>query len=43
MTSHKINYTNKLRKRILKEKKTSNKKFITSYRDIKKYLKNLQN
>ena len=27
MTSHKINYTNKLRKRILKEKKTSNKKF----------------
>jgi hypothetical protein len=35
MTSHKINYTNKLRKRILKEKKTSNKKFITNYKDIK--------
>ena len=39
MANYKNIYTNKLRKRILKEKKTSNKKFITSYKDIKKYFK----
>ena len=39
MANYKNNYTSKLKKRILKEKKTSNKKFITNYKDIKKYFK----
>ena len=43
MANYKNNYTNELRKRFLKEKKTSNKKFITNYKDIKKYFKNFNN
>jgi len=43
MANYKNIYTNKLRKRILKENKTSNKKFITSYKDIKKYFKYFNN
>jgi hypothetical protein len=39
MVNKKNSYTSKLRKKILKEKKTSNKKFTTSYKDIKKYFK----
>ena len=43
MANYKNNYTSKLRKRILKEKKTSNKKFTTNYKDIKKYFKYFNN
>ena len=43
MISHKINYTNKLRKRILKESKITDKKFVTNYKDIKKYFKYFNN
>ncbi|MDB4339838.1 SprT-like family protein [Pelagibacteraceae bacterium] len=39
MTNHKKIHTNELRKRILKETKISNKKFITNYKDIKRYFK----
>ena len=43
MANPKKIYTNKLRKRILKETKMSDKKFITSYKDIKKYFKYFNN
>ena len=43
MANNKKNYTSKLRKRILKEKKTSNKKFTTNYKDIKKYFRYFNN
>ena len=43
MANYKNNYTNKLRKRILKETKVSDKKFITNYKDIKRYFKYFNN
>jgi hypothetical protein len=43
MANNKINYTRILKKRILLEKNTPNKKFITNYKDIKKYFKYLNN
>ena len=43
MNNLKKNYTNKLRRRILKESKIPNKKFVTNYKDIKKYFKYLNN
>ena len=43
MIKSKNNYTNRLRKKIIKETKISNKKFITSYKDIKKYFKYFNN
>ena len=38
-----VNTSNKLRKRILADTKISNKKFITNYKDIKKYFKYFNN
>ena len=38
MTNYKKIHTNELRKKILKETKSSKKKFITNYKDIKRYL-----
>ena len=43
MTNLKKNYTNKLRKRILKESKITDKKFVTNYKDIKRYFKYFNN
>ena len=43
MVNYKKNYTNKLRKRILKETKVSDKKFTTNYKDIKRYFKYFNN
>jgi len=39
MAINKINYTRIFKKRILLEKNTPNKKFVTNYKDIKKYFK----
>ena len=43
MANNRINYTRKLKKRILLEKNIPNKKFITNYKDIKKYFKYFNN
>ena len=43
MAINKINYTRIFKKRILLEKNTPNKKFVTNYKDIKKYFKYLNN
>ena len=43
MTKYKKIYTNELRKKILKETKISKKKFITNYKDIKRYFKYFNN
>jgi hypothetical protein len=43
MANYKKIYTNKLRRRILKETKISNKNFTTNYKDIKKYFKYFNN
>ena len=39
MANNKINYIRKLKKGILLEKDNPSKKFITNYKDIKKYFK----
>ena len=39
MASKKIKYIRKLKKGIILEKDNPNKKFITNYKDIKKYFK----
>ena len=39
MMSNKNKFVSKLRKRILKETKVSDKKFTTNYKDIKRYFK----
>ena len=41
MANNKKIYTNKLRKRILKETIVSNKKFTTNYKDILKFISNI--
>ena len=41
MASNKIKYIRKLKKGIILEKDNRNKKFITNYKDIKKYFKYL--
>jgi len=43
MTKYKKIHTNELRKKILKETKISKKKFITNYKDIKRYFKYFNN
>ena len=43
MTNYKKIHTNELRKKILKETKISKKKFITNYKDIKRYFKYFNN
>jgi len=43
MTNYKKIHTNELRKKILKETKSSKKKFITNYKDIKRYFKYFNN
>jgi len=43
MTNYKKIHTNKLREKILKETKSSKKKFITNYKDIKRYFKYFNN
>jgi len=43
MTNYKKIHTNELRKKILKETKIPKKKFITNYKDIKRYFKYFNN
>ena len=43
MTKYKKIHTNELRKKILKETKISKKKFITNYKEIKRYFKYFNN
>ena len=43
MTNYKKIHTNKLREKILKETKIPKKKFITNYKDIKRYFKYFNN